>query len=314
MDLNNVYHTFIQNTKKSYWNPLENLIILLDNMQMHIFLQPHFRSHGILIKITPKAETEFNLSYKKIIRLQTGTFLPGITVKMCGNYSLKINQEIRTWKFNGIFDLIPKHTFRNITFKLYELKNDIEDNSFSFENIKEWNKENVWGNTKFKFNDVTGNIRMIGKQLKEQFDPKHSYEFCQNYSQHLGNDYHSIHCTASHTSLRSYVYDIEFSNISSILQHDMYSYLDQFRQLYFPYYTSSFQKNNLTNHQIKILLDYSLTGYEINVEILKSHKSYSFAAVPSKDLSYWSFYPDNTHFSNLYLKMHDFGWVQTCVE
>ncbi|KAF2880059.1 hypothetical protein ILUMI_26128 [Ignelater luminosus] len=317
---------------KNYQTPYGHFLLSLDNWDTLLMLLPYPGTYGTLFKLVPSTENpvtqiDFTFRVNREYTPEKDQFLPGMKYNTRFTWALKNKEKaIKTWDMNAIFDTNPGHTLENTKVDITRIIPGQKDYKVCVEGTKKWTKDGVNGHMnvvmgqsadgKCDKDGATVEINMVGEQLEEQKTPFHVYEVCQPYNHYFEADYHSLYCAAEHTSVRKYTYDIKTHNVPTEFKKMSHSVLDYFRHVYKRYYDYEYDhEEEVADDHVKVKFEYTMgvPGDAMNVEVITPHDVHEFTGIPAQGLMYWGFYPDNTHYSELYMMMHDLGMMHTCI-
>ncbi|KAF2882402.1 hypothetical protein ILUMI_23772 [Ignelater luminosus] len=321
--LQNLFDRLSTPNTKSFSTPIEYMVLLFGNAYTLLILQGDPSTHGLKFKATPIVEslvTQVDLLFEFNVENinQENRYLPGFKLNPYFTYTLKNNEKVlQVYAVNTIIDVNPGHTQRDIKMNLTRTIPGQNDYKIWLESNKRWMSDGVNSKTSIAMGQSTNektliDVAMVGKRFEEQKTPYYVYEICGPYSNEEGNDFHSLNCLLEHTSIRDYTYNIKTTNLPP--EYKRYSLIIlNYLKRWYSIFHQEIAKNseNSVEDDIEVTLQY-VSAHEVSIKVNTLSEIHDFVGIPINELTYWLFYPDNTHYSELYLMMHRMGLMHVC--
>lgn len=322
--MKNIFDRLIAADTKSFSTPIEYIILLFGNAYTLLLLQPDLATHGLQFKATPIVEslvTQINLLFEFNIEdiNQENEYLPGFRLITRFTYTLKNKEKtLQVYGVNTTVDINPGHTQRDIKMNITCTVPDQKDYKICLESNKRWIFDGVNSKTSVAMvqssndecnkDDTLIDVTVIGKQSEEQKSPYYLYDSCKPYL----DDYHFLNCLSEHTSIRDYTYNIKTINLPVEYKRYFLIALNYLKRRYSTFH-QEIPKDGESNMKddIEVALKY-VSPSKVNIKVNTSSEIHHLVGIPINELTYWLLYPDNSHYSELYLMMHRVGLVHVC--
>lgn len=316
---------------KNYMTPLDHWILTQINMYSYLMHQPRVGVHGYMAKMAPSTEypvTHIDISLRLTpeIKRDVNILTPALTVNGRITYAVKnAEKAMKTWDVNSVLEFNSGHTQNNWRMQLTRIIPGQNDFKVCLDATKKYTNVNVIGHMNVAMSHSADNkctkdetvmdIVMTGTQLKEQMNKHHIYGACSYpRSYFVRPDDHTMSCLSSYTTLRQYIYNIKMNNVQSEFKKMMQEWMDYIKGSYMSHYTFiSEHEHDIPEHNMKVKVEYPLVGDMMDVMVMGSQNGFKLEGIDTKELSWFGAYPDNTHYSKMFMFMHAVGLTNVCI-
>lgn len=324
-----------QRSFKNSRTPVHHLFLTLRNLFARIILAPKPGSFGFIVRGIPSTVHPVD-KVELSLRLLRSTHQPNQKISTHASISTKTKEDkiLNKWDFDLVTEEDFSFSHRSFNLQLTRAQQGKENFKVCAEGKREWKNNELEGHIKIHMGhtaddktcvDTEGTVEidMIGKQSDEQRKlaaDQLTYKEClptHVYEPMMKNiripQHESIECIKKQTSVRHYDFDIRMNNVPRDRIMAMHDWIGYIKAMALPYY--SVEKTNKISddkNARKIIVEYPISGEEININVLKDENIVKLVEAPTKYLWMLGFHPDSYHFANRFLRLYYSGSTESC--